>query len=180
MNQKLDRFHKYLKRYEKLVLAHARKFVWNDVAEDVVQETFFEFYQRMDYVQDNAVKKWLLIVCGNIAMDYLRKGGNAEECLMEPGNIMEYIEGEERSAEDIVEEMEEQKAAREFCGTALDLLYQKNSDWYYIVVDSCLLGMSSREIGEVLGIGERHINVMKHRAKMYLRRKLGKKYSEFF
>ena len=156
------------------------KYVGNYLAEDVAQETFFAMYQRMDYLDDATVKQWLLAVSGNIAKDYLKKGGSVDIYPMEPGDIMEYVEGEERSAEDIAEKREEQKAAVRLCRTAFELLYQKNPDWYYVVLDSYLLDMSSKQIAEVLKTSVTHVDVMKHRAKTYLRKKLGGEYREFF
>lgn len=180
MNQKLDRFHKYLGLYEKLVKSNAGKYLESYLAEDVTQETFLAMYQRLDYLDDEKVRQWLLTVSGNIAKDYLKKGGSINIYPMEPVSIMEYAEGEERSAEDILAKREEQRAAMEFCRTALELLYRKNPDWYYVVVDSYLLDMNSKQIAGVLKMSVSHVDVIKHRAKAFLRRKLGEEYREFF
>lgn len=75
---------------------------------------------------------------------------------------------------------EKQKAARHLLWTALNLLYEKNPNWYYIMLDSYALGMSSREIANVLGTTPGNVDVMKVRARTYLRKKLGKDYQEFF
>lgn len=180
MNQKLDRFHKYMELYEKVVKRNARRYVGNYLAEDVAQETFFAMYQRMDYLNDATVRQWLLTVSGNIAKDYLKKGGNIDVYPMPPENIREYIDGEDKSAEEVVEKKEKQKAAVKLCRTAFELLYRKNPDWYYVVVDSYMLGMSSKQIAEVLHTSRSHVDVIKHRAKAYLRQMLGNEYEEFF
>lgn len=180
MNQKLDKFHKYMELYEKLIKRHAKTYVGEYLAEDVTQETFLAMYERMDYLEDATVKNWLLTVSGNIAKDYLKKGGSIDTYPMEPENIIEYVKGEAQSAEDAVEKKEERKAAAKLCRTAFELLYQKNPNWYYVVVDSYMLDMSSKEIAAVLKTNAAHVDVMKHRAKSYLRRKLGRQYREFF
>lgn len=180
MNQKLDRFHKYLGLYEKLVKSNAGKYLESYLAEDVTQETFFAMYQRLDYLDDATVRQWLLTVSGNIAKDYLKKGGSIDTYLMEPVSVMGYVEGEECSTEDTWVKNEEQRAAMEFCRTALELLYRKNPDWYYVIVDSYLLDMSSKQIAGVLKMSVSHVDVIKHRAKAFLRRKLGEKYRDFF
>lgn len=182
MNQKLDRFHRYLGNYEKLVKSFAAKYVGGYLAEDVAQEAFFALYQRMDYLDDAKVKEWSLTVTANIAKDCLRKGGDVEIFSMSPRDIREHIEEEEMliSLEELFLEREKKEAAREFCRAALELLYQKNPNWYYVVVDSYLLDMSSKQIAGVLKISVSHVDVIKHRAKAYLRRKLGDQYQEFF
>ena len=80
------------------------------------------------------------------------------------------------SAEESFEKKEKQKAARQLLRTACNLLYEKNPKWYYVIVDSCMLGMSSAQIAKVLNLSVRNVDVCKTRARAYLRKKLGKEY----
>ena len=86
MSQKLEKFHKYLELYQSLVKVNAGKFVDDQLAEDVVQETFLKMYERLDYLKDDTVKQWLIVVSGNIAKDYIRKGGKYEIHVMKDGS----------------------------------------------------------------------------------------------
>ena len=180
MNQRLDRFHRYLDLYQKLVMVNAGKFVDGQLAEDVAQETFMKMYEHLDYLDDDMVKQWLIVVSGNIAKDYAKKGGTVEVQSLEPGVLLEQIVEHSESAEEGFERSEKQKAALELIRTACNLLYEKNPYWYYIMIDSCIAGMSSSQIAKVLHIPKRNVDVMKHRARKYLQKMLGKEYQEFF
>lgn len=180
MSQKLEKFHKYLKLYQKLVKVNAGKFVDDQLAEDVVQETFLKMYERMDYLKDETVKNWLIVVSGNIAKDYTRKGGKYETNVMEEEILMTHLDRSVESAEECYEKDEKYQAARELLRTACDLLYEKNPNWYYVMLDSCYMGMSSAEIAVMYHTTSSNIDVMKSRARKYLRKKLGKQYYDFF
>lgn len=180
MSQKLDRFHKYLDSYQKLVMVNAGKFVDDQLAEDVTQETFIKMYERLDFLEDDMVKQWLIVVSGNIAKDYAKKGGSVKMQSMEPGVLLEQIMECSESAEECFEKEAKQKAARELIRTACALLYEKNPNWYYILIDSCMTGMSSAQIAKVLQTTTGNVDVMKSRARRYLRKMLGKQYQDFF
>ena len=180
MSQNKERFLFYLAEYEKLVLANAGNFVEPQLVEDVAQETFLRLYERMDYLDDDRVKNWLIVVSGNIAKDYLRKGGSHTTENMNVTELEYYMEERHDSAEDCVINEEKNKAARELLRTACNLLYEKNPKWYYIMIDSFYLGMTSQKIGKVLGMTTVNVDVCKNRARAYLRKKLGKEYEEFF
>lgn len=175
MNEKLDRFHRYMVLYEKMVKRYAETFVGSHLAEDVAQEVLFAMYRKMDCLSDQTVKKWLLIVTRNIALDYLKKGGSIDVYPMDPELLPEYMEN---TTEDFFEKREKQKAAAELCRTAFDLLYRKNPKWYEVIIDSDVLGMNSSQIAKELGVTQGHVNILKFRARKYLRQKLGREYEE--
>lgn len=180
MSQKLNRFYEYLQKYEKLVVANAGNFVDEQLAEDVTQETFLRMYEHLNYLEDDKVKNWLIVVSGNIAKDYIKKGGKSKTASIELVDLEFQMEERASSAEECYEMEEKQKAVRELLRTACNLLYEKNPNWYYIMIDSCMLGMSSAEIGKVLDLKPGHVDVHKSRARDYLRKKLGKQFRDFF
>ena len=180
MSQKLERFHRYLDLYQKLVMVNAGKFADNQFSEDVAQETFIKMYEHLDYLEDDTVKQWLIVVSGNVAKDYAKKGGAVDMQSMEPGQLLEQIVEYSESAEACFEKNEKQKAALDLIRTACNLLYEKNPTWYYILIDSCVAGMSSAQIAQVFHTSTRNVDVMKHRARKYLQKMLGKEYQEFF
>lgn len=180
MSQKLDRFSKYVHLYQKMIMQNARKFVDTQLAEDVSQETFIKMYEHLEFLKDDMVKQWLIVVSRNIAKDYAKKGGSVNVYFMEPGEILEQMTQSCESAEECFEKEAKRKAARKLLRTACSLLYEKNPNWYYIMIDSCLLGMSSAEIAKVLQTTTGNVEVMKSRARAYLRKKLGKQYYDFF
>ena len=109
MSQKLERFHKYLNLYQKLVKANAGNFVDDQLAEDVAQETFIKMYEHLDVLKDETVKQWLIVVSGNIAKDYLKKGGSLQIESMNPSDLMVQMEGRADSAEESFEKQEKEK-----------------------------------------------------------------------
>lgn len=180
MNEKLDKFHRYLNLYQKLVKRNADNFVDEQFSEDVVQETFMKMFQHLDYLEDDMVKQWLVVVSGNIAKDYLRKGGKYEIYSTSPELLEGYLDGHCESAEECFEKAHKQQIAVRLCRTVCNLLYEKNPNWYYIMIDSYLLGMTSEQIGKVLNLSTGNVDVIKTRARDYLRKKLGKEYYDFF
>lgn len=178
MSQELDRFTKYVNLYQKLVIAVAGKIVDHQTAEDVAQETFLKMLDYMDYLKDETVKAWLIVVSRNTAVDYAKKGGNVSVFPMEPQEMAEHMEGPCESAEESFEKEEKQKAVLKFIGTAHRLLHEKNPKWSYILIDSRIAGMSSAQIAEVMNTTTGNVDAMKSRARAYLRKMLGKEYYE--
>ena len=180
MSQRLEKFYKYLMLYQKLVKQNAVKYIGEQLAEDVAQETFLKMYEHLDYLTDDTVRKWLVVVSGNISKDYVKKGGKYETTSVEPEVLLEYVEGHVDSAAEIYEKSLKQKAAQELIRTACNLLYEKNPSWYYIMIDSCYLDMSSIEIAKVLKTSPGNIDVMKSRARKFLKEQLGEEAYELF
>ena len=180
MSERLDRFHLYLQKYEKLVTTNAGNFVAEQWVEDVTQETFLRMYEHLDSLKDETVMDWLVVVSGNIAKDYTKKGGKRKAESMEMTDIEFHMEECALSAEETFEIEEKQKAARELLRTAWELLYEKNPIWYYVMVDAYMFGMTSAEIGKALDITAGHVDVIKTRARKYLRKVLGKKIQDYF
>lgn len=180
MSQKLNKFDKYLDLYNKLVKRNASRYVGDYIAEDIAQETFIKMYRHLPYLEDDMVKQWLLVVSGNMAKDYLRKGGQYEIHSMEPEELEDKMDACFESAEESFEKNDKQKAAGKLLRTACNLLYEKNPKWYYIMLDSYMLGMTSEEIGKVLGTTAGNVDVMKTRARAYLKRKISREYYDFF
>ncbi len=179
MNEKLDRFHKYLELYEKLVLANASNFVDDCLAEDVSQDTFEKMYEHLDYLDDEGVKSWLVVVSSNIAKDYLKRGGTVEIQYMDPFELSLQPKGYCESEEERLVREDKKKATLEFLWVACSVLYEKNPMWYYVLLDSCMLGMTSAQIAKVLNTSVGNIDVIKSRARLYLKKKLKHRYREF-
>ena len=91
MNQELDRFTKYVNLYQKLVIAVAAKTVDHQTAEDIAQDVFLKMLDYLEYLKDETVRAWLIVVTKNLVTDYLKKGGNNSIYPMEPESIAEHI-----------------------------------------------------------------------------------------
>lgn len=184
MSQKPERFQKYLNMYHKMVLKNIKNLVGYDVAEDVTQDAFLRLYEHLDYLKEDDVKPWLLVVSANMARDYLKKNKKFEMLSLNGEMEEEAKESTEElieeSLEDTIIRRQTQEAARELLRTACDLLYEKNPVWCYILIDSNMLEMSSKQIAEVLNMSVSRINVERMRARNFLRKKLGKQFEDIF
>ena len=180
MSQTLDRFHLYLQKYERLVTTNAGNFVDEQWVEDVTQETFLRMYEHLDSLEDEKIMDWLVVVSGNIAKDYTKKGGKCKTESMDMVELDFHMEKRALSAEETFEIEEKQKAARDLLRTAWELLYDKNPIWYYVMIDACMFGLTSAEIGKALNMKAGHVDVVKTRARKYLRKVLGKEIQDYF
>ena len=178
MSQKLNRFHLYMAEYECLVTTIARQYVDEHLVEDVAQETFERMYFHLDHLDDDRIANWLAVVSGNVAKDYIRKGGESRTDYVTMQEMELLLEERYDSAEQSFETEEKRKAAGKLIQTAWELLYKKNPKWYYVMVDACTLGMSSAEIGRTMGMSANHVDATKSRARSYLRKKLGDEFHD--
>ncbi len=180
MSEKLERFNKYLTLYQKLVMKNAEKYVAHRYVEDVVQETYLRMYEHLDALEDARIKNWLIVISGNIAKDYAKKGGSISEEPIDPLILRRTMQKRTQSAEASYEESERQKAVFRILMTALDILYEKNPNWYYVMIDSCFFDMSSVQIAKALKTTPGNVDVMKLRARKYLHKKLGEEIDHIF
>ena len=178
MSKKLERFHQYFEKYEKLVLKNVNNHVHRHQAEEIAQETFLKLFENLDHLEDAQIKPWLLIVSSNIAKDYGKKGGDAEIFSLNDEEHILFIEENYESPEKQIDKLVNEKAVHQLLGTALEVLYAKNPIWYHIIVYSCMMKMSSKEIAKTLNMSPGNVDVMKIRARRFLRKKLGKEYRE--
>lgn len=180
MSEKLERFNKYLNLYQKLVMKNVEKYVARRYVEDVVQETYLKMFEHLDALEDARIKNWLIVISGNIAKDYAKKGGSIEDETVDPVIVHHSMKRKAESAEACYEEAERQKAVFRILTTALDLLYEKNPNWYYVMIDSCFFQMSSIQIAKALKTTAGNVDVMKVRARKYLHDKLGTEIDRIF
>ena len=177
MSHKQERFQKYLDMYEKMVLSNAKRYVGYDLAQDVAQETFLKMFLHLDYLDDEKVKPWLLVVSQNTAINAMKKADPVDELTEE--TTENDLDGQTHgdSAEEYCIKKE---AVHELLRTAFELLYKKNPIWYDVMLNSYLLEMSSKEVAKLLNLTVANVDVIKLRARTYLSKMLGKRYRELF
>lgn len=153
-------------RYSGLMYAIAYRISGNTHdAEDIVAEAFIKVMRHVDKIKDEDIGgmkcKYLMVtIIKNTAYDWNRKYG--EEAEAAGGAIDEELV---KDTQDIFFEMEDYKELIQ----CIDELQEQYRD---VLRMRILYGLSSREIGEILGISESHVNVCFMRAKNELRRKL--------
>ena len=75
------KFVEVFERYQKLVM----KLVYDkssdmELAKEICQHTFFNYYLHMDKVKDELIKPWLIMTAKNAIVDNYRKIPSRKEC----------------------------------------------------------------------------------------------------
>ena len=175
MNRNVEKFQRYMEKYHRLIAWNVKKYAESALKEDIVQETLAKMYEHIEYLNDDNIFPWLMTVSRNLAIDYKKKGGRFSGKIVPLEDIREELEKEQypKSAEEAIGENWEMEELRMFLKKAGDLLYRKNPKWYFILIDAVLLGMSSKEMAESLGMNVVNVDTMRCRARKYMKKHLG-------
>lgn len=159
--QDLDAFEKLFKRFYKPLRAYAFRFVDDkDLSEDIVQDVFFEIWQRRESMrfEDDAVKSYLFRAVYNSSLNVLNKKSQHLVYSLEPGKDIEvleqYLSSSIQNSEQslLLKELEEEiKAYIETLPPQCNKVFMLSRSY----------GLKNREIAEQLGISikavEKHI-----------------------
>lgn len=131
-----------------------------DVAEEIVQEAFIKYYERLDQLpRDEGVKYWLLRVVKNLALNFEKRRGRerrAVEKFFHETRVSSSHEGEKAVLkQDSVQEV--QKALLEIPYNLRIVLILKE-----------YAGFNYQEISGMMGITEGNVKVRIHRARNQL------------
>jgi len=126
-------------------------------AEDVVQESFIKAFEKLSTLRDpNKFASWIKSITTNICNDWLRK-----QCAQKDGSVVESASGATPMPDDEVES----KEFRQIVQDSINTLPEKQR----LVVTLHMDGLSTKEIGEFLGIPSGTVESRLHRAKEQLR-----------
>ena len=160
-------FASLIRKYEKQVHAQALRHI-NDfqIAEDIVQETFLQVYQRLETLEDPKLfPKWLYVIVNHLCIAWHRK------------NRLQTQPLEETDISEIETEAYSRHVASEHAKTTAEaqrdlvqklLAKLKESDREVITLHY-FEEMTSSEIGTFLGISENTVKSRLHRARQQLK-----------
>ena len=159
MSQKLERFEVYLQKYEKLVVANAGNFVDDQLAEDVAQDTFLKMYEHLDYLEDDKIKSWLIVVLKNEFLNLLRKRKREvhESSLFSLENVVSY---EDNLLDNIIQN--EERKQLYFAIQKLPITMRE------ILIESVYLNMRDEEIALLHRTSQENVRQIRSRAKKKL------------
>lgn len=88
-NAKQELFRRVFEDYKKLVYTVAFSFMRNrQDSNDVMQDVFFKFYEKMDSISEDGYRPWLISVTANTCKNYLRSSWHSRIfSLEEAGDI---------------------------------------------------------------------------------------------
>ena len=161
-------FASLIRKYEKKVHAQALRQIDDfQIAEDIVQETFLQVYQRLETLEDPRLfPKWLYVIVNRRCIAWLRKNRLQTEPL-EEADISE-IETEAYSRYVAAEHAKTTaEAQRDLVQRLLTKLKKSDRE---IVTLHYFEEMSSSEIGEFLGVSENTIKSRLRRARQRLKK----------
>lgn len=165
MNDREHLLDEFLRKYRKLILGNAYDYVHDYyMSEDICQETFLRYFRECETIPREKTKAWLLQVSGNLAKDYLKKGGRyttdvglddvmldtPDEAYPDPVNIIETLED---------------NALRKI---VLEKLKKRKQIWYDVLLAAELEGKTNEELAKFYGVSPVLISKWKERARRWL------------
>lgn len=174
MANKDEKFERIYNKYKNLIAKVAGD-ITNDyhLAQDICQKTFEKLYGYQDYIDEERVKSWLVVVASNEARDYCRKGGKysllfsgtmAMECFMEPENCIDLH----------VDKL----VRKELLYRMLEDLYKKNADWYEVFMLAEYLEIPRRLIAKRRGISLSTVDAYLRKTRKWLVSRYEKDYKQ--
>lgn len=161
------------------IYEHYRHFMWyvanqklqdEHLAEDAVQEAFLALTRHLDQVEDvhsPRTKKFLATIVRSKAADILRKRHPEEE-------LEEYLT-KEKGQGDILEQYLVQENYRHLISCILEL-----EDSYRVIFEyKYVYQMGDAQIGDILGISAKNVNVRYFRARKKLQKMIQKEVGRF-
>ncbi|MCD8197488.1 MAG: sigma-70 family RNA polymerase sigma factor [Lachnospiraceae bacterium] len=144
-------------------------------AEDICQETFVRFSDRLAQVPDESVRSWLLHTSRRLALDYRRneeRNSARIEYMARESGLEEQADTRYFDLSDLLEECEKIQAKKE----TLLLLKEQRPLWYQVLLMSRVEGMRNGAIGLELDVTASLVSKWKERAGRWLRERYEKDY----
>ena len=184
MNEK--RFREIYEQYYRLVKSVALSVLKDyDFAEDVSQEVFLLFSQKVETLKEEYYNQWLLVNAKRKAIDFCRKAYQVHEvaasmCFDEDGghldNAAEWLGDVKQNF--FEDEIAHKITLRELTGKLFEDLANKNSEWYEIMMRTVVEGESTEEVARALGISIGNLRAKKHRMKKWIKENFREIYEE--
>ena len=172
MNEKkfTEVFNKYNRLVRKMVISRSG----NDMlAEEICQQVFLQYFEQMNNISEELIQPWLLLTTRNMVYDYLRKMQVRKETHSING-IEDFMVIHEDNTERVITRLSHNMLTERI----LEELYDKKKEWYYVIMDICILQMSYEEAAKHLNIEVQVLRARLNRARRYIRKKYGEEYQE--
>lgn len=141
-------------------------------AQDVCQEVFLKFCEKMGTMEEARIKPWLILAAKNKAIDYKRAAYRKHE--MQSSETLEACYYKVESLEKHMRDLEYRNLRNELFGR----LKEEKPEFLNMIIASCIEGKSGEQIAREFGISEENVRTKLHRARLWIRSHYGSKYEE--
>lgn len=168
MNEKkfTEVFNKYNRLVRKMVISRSGD---DMLAEEICQQVFLQYFEQMNNISEELIQPWLLLTTRNMVYDYLRKMQVRKDTHSING-IEDFMVIHEDNTERVVTRLSHSMLTERI----LEELYDKKKEWYYVIMDICILQMSYEEAAKHLNIEVQVLRARLYRARRYIRKKYSK------
>jgi len=143
------------------------------IAQEIAQNTFMEYYLKMETIEEHLIKAWLMTVAKNSAIDYVRKAFHRYETdSIEASDNTEYFVSYDSEADAIINRIVRQELIYQL----LDNLKLVNNGWYEVIMVISIENKSYEEASVELGITTQVIGARLYRARGWIKENYGSKY----
>lgn len=139
------------------------------VAQEMAQQTFFNFYKHIDQVEEEQAHGYLVRAARNVCFNYLRN--KKHEALNEGTAAIV-------SVEEIFFRNEEKKQSVLFTKYILERLKAENEDWYTAINLLYCLGKPNEVVADEMGLSRDALYSLVYRAKKWIRKNYEERYEE--
>jgi RNA polymerase sigma-70 factor (ECF subfamily) len=159
-----------IRRYERMALSVAYGILSNaDAAGDVVQEAFLRAWERLGELKEpGRFSAWLCGITRNLAIDACRQGRHMKHAA-DVGGVEALVVADERGDADPLEELD-RRERHALIASALQSLDETTRP---MVIMRYYDGLSSKQIGEALGVSSASVDMRLSRARQQLKQMLG-------
>ena len=170
---KEQRFTQVYRRRKNLILRYAYSKTQDlEAAEEICQDVFLHYYEKIEQIQEDLLKAWLLLCAKRKCIDYWRKRKNRQESSVGETAVLEVIS--ENNLERVVDHVIQENFAWKILGE----LRQKNETWYQVIEAVCICEMEQEEAAASLGISVQVLRARLFRARKFIRQEYLKEYKD--
>lgn len=158
-----------------VVLKAAMKYTREEeLAQDVMQDTFMKLYIHLDEIEETYVRGWLLTIARNQAINCVKK--RRREIVEEDIVLVSDLRAHVRDLEEEILEKEREESMQELKEQIFDAMYRENPRWYKAAMLGYCTGKPQKQVAEEMNISLEGLHSMLYRARSWVRKKYGEQF----